>query len=179
MGETKRDKLISYIEEWSPLFFSALVTFLFVINPIIILDDIDNALNAIISLTSILLGFTGVLVTLMFGMLETRVMKTIFDESFSFKKRLKRYFSLNCCSGFILLFLSVLLFFRETLKNICINIVWAFTKYAFVFFLLYFIFSSFRIIYITIQLLFLPMNADTDNNEADQEDYTDLRERYK
>lgn len=179
MGETKRDKLITYFEEWSPLFFSALITFLFVINPIVILDNADNALNAIISLTSILLGFTGVLVTLMFGMLETRVMKTIFDESFSYKKRLKRYFSLNCCSGFILLFLSVLLFFRQTLKNICISNIWTFTKYVFLFFLLYFIFSSFRIIYITIQLLFLPINTDSVDKEEDQEDFTELRDKYK
>ena len=65
---TKQYSKIDYIlllEKWYPFLISFIILILYVIiRPVLISDNLDSILNAIISFTSILLGFIGVLITL-------------------------------------------------------------------------------------------------------------------
>lgn len=178
MRRVSIDKFFKYLEDYMPMMLSVLATALFASSSIQILDNIDSA---IISLTFVLLGFIGVIITLLFGLSQSAILRVIFDERYDYQKRLKHFFIVSCFTGFTLLLFSTLMLFKNTVKNISTVWMWCVLKNSFVFFSVYFLTSSFRLIYIVIELVFLSTAQYGKSNDTANEavDYTALRTKYK
>lgn len=181
MRKASMNKFFKRLEDYMPIMLSVLATVFFAISSIRILDNTDGVMNAIISLTSILLGFIGVIITLLFGLSQSMILSIVFDERYNYQKRLKRFFVVSCCTGFMLLILSILMLFKNTVKSISTVWIWYILKNSFVFFFVYFLTSSFRLIYIVIELVFLACTQYDKPNDVHEEniDYTELRDKYK
>jgi hypothetical protein len=177
--EKNKDKINCIIEIWYPFAFSGiiLIIYLFLFRTII-LDDKDNILNAVVSFSSILIGFIGTLIALLFSLENNLIAKFIFEDE-HYKKLMKSYVVNSIQSGFILIVSSLALFFRNTISsldfininiqplNFTITLLYI-IKLIWVFFLPYFGLSSYRIISIITKIAF--NNLEPDNIEDDKND---------
>jgi len=115
------------VERLHPIIISvstlALLFILFLVVPCNIFpfasSAFDNVIGVIVTSTSILIGFIGVLLALLVGVRESALMV----ELFKIKDRglLKKYFSSTIMSGFFLLILSILLYLRDWVNLLYIS----------------------------------------------------------
>lgn len=177
----KQIKDLSFlIEKWYPFTISfIMVVFYVIIRPFLVGDDLDNILNAVISFTSILLGFIGVLITLIFSLLNLTIVGNIFECEFR-RNLMYIYFKRCIQSGFALITFTILLYFRKTINHYIksINVI-EILKAIWVFLTPYFTISSYRIITLVLQASFIPKQEDKDNCEDTKSDHTELRNKYK
>lgn len=189
LNDKNRDKITYFIEQWYPFALSVIVVviylFLFNIN---IVDDIDTIINAVISFASILVGFIGTLLALLFSLNNNPIVKFIFKDE-HYNKLMKKFFIRVFQSGFILIVCSLVLFLRKTINNIdffnlrilyfnqeitiliIIKIIWIFS-------LSYFGSSSYRIILIITKIAFTYNNINEDD-KADEGEELDIEEYEK
>ena len=186
---TKQYSKIDYIlllEKWYPFLISFIILILYVIiRPVLISDNLDSILNAIISFTSILLGFIGVLITLIFSLFNLSVVGDIFKDDFH-RNLMHIYFKRCIQSGFMLIAFTILLFFRNTIgRYLNINLfrinlsIITFVKVGWVFLTPYFSLASYRIISLVLQAAFIPKQEEQSKSEEIENDYTELRKKYK
>jgi hypothetical protein len=187
-----RDTLDLLLEKWYPFLVSFIIVILYIIiKPVLIVDDLDNILNAIMSFTSILLGFLGVLITLIFSLTSLSIIGDIFNED-NLRELMHIYFKRCIQSGFVLIICTILLFFRKTISSIDILVInfshldlysIDIIKLLWIFLTPYFSLASYRIIAIVLKAAFTPSQNDDkteDTSDVDKDEkYEELREKYK
>jgi len=180
--EKNKDKINCIIEIWYPFAFSviSLIIYLFLFKTNI-LDDKDNILNAVVSFSSILIGFIGTLIALLFSLENNLIAKFIFEDE-HYKNLMKKYVVKSIRSGFILIVSSLALFFRNTISSLNfininiqpLNFTITFLyiiKLIWVFYLPYFGLSSYRIISIITRIAFNNVEPDTKADDEDDGDF--------
>lgn len=179
----KRDFLWTIYEHWYPFVYSITVVLMYNIflNPVYIQNAAD-VLNSVISIASILIGFLGVIITLLFGQIKTTIIDTAFRLP-QYKKALEVYFRRSFQAGFLMIFLSICMFFKseiiqllvaESKKieiNTIINSIWLWI-------LLYFLLASYRVISISMRMIFLSIEDNKDEYTLDDETRRRLRDKY-
>lgn len=181
----KRDPIISIFEQWYPFVIGVLITG--IIFTLDIFPDkivINNyVLNAIVSLTSILLGFLGVFIALIFSIMNFQVVEIVFKEE-HFRIRLRNFFMRACRSGFCLLFSTIMLYFDNSIyKFASIQILnmkitlYSIIKYLWCFLIIYFCLSTYQVISIVIKMAFTEKKKN--DKEDAQNDYSELRDKHK
>lgn len=171
-------------EKWER-YYPLLIAIVFVIiaifiNPnLYILDDVDSILSAVISFASIIIGFLGALVALIFST-ENRIMRIVIEDEY-YSARMKKFFLRPIQSGFIWIFLSILFSFRATLHNICLankidgDRVILISKLIWLYLFVYFLISSYRAINIILKIVF----TGNEKKKADGEDEIMPDEEYE
>lgn len=173
-----------FIEEIYPYVIASItsiIAILVIVFDIDIIDNVDSILNAVISFTSILIGFIGALFALLFSLENNPIVKHIFKDT-HYSKLIKKYFSSSISSGFLAIMFTLVLFFRATLYSIIdstfsiyildiIKVIWVFINTLFAL-------QSYRVIHIIIKIAFRPYEkeealgegAATDESIKDQID---------
>jgi hypothetical protein len=184
------DNIVYITEKWYPFVLSMLLVFFYfiILKNIKIVDDKDTIINAVLSFASILSGFIGTLVGLLFSLSDNQIVKYIFND-IHYKKLMKVFFIRVFQASLVLILCSIILFFRNTIISIKIQ---SFTFYSFMeltkvlwlFSLSYFSLSSYRIINIIIKIAFNNNYSSNDTNEDEenefnQEEYDKVREVYE
>lgn len=184
MNRTKALKKI--IESYGPLLISAIGTLLIVYllkkcsNIELFGGDFngtfDRILDSSVVFASIIVGFSGVLMGILFSISERRIMKSFF-RGYA-KSKMKTYFGRNILAGLLLVFISLGLYMRDYFMDNMgggIAFVWLFL-------LLYVLSSAYRIISIMMHVLF---SLDDDNENAepkavrmDSSQAADLEKKY-
>ena len=179
------------IEKSYPLAISAVVTLIIVgaSSGAVLKDDMATAVNAVLVVVSIFLGFIGVLIGLIFAQSDNDILSEVFDSE-HLLGLLKKYFMSVYKTGFLLLILSICIFFRNTIDEIIKNkfgtilVKFEMLKiekimiYLWILFLIWFFLSTYRLVRIVVELIF---QKSTKKNEDKEEtkDYTDLQNRHK
>ncbi len=189
LRKLEADKVRSFYEGVYPKTYSIIILFLY-----LVLfrgksgDYFNDILNAVISFASILLGFMGALVTLIFSLLDTKIIQVVFKND-GYKFRLKKFFLESCQSGFLVLGLSIMLFARYELfgdiktimPNIGIYIVES-IKGVWIYLVSYFTICSYRITSLMIKIVFAAPEKEKneeENGEEEKRKIQDLRQKYK
>lgn len=170
----KKDRSLEF-EKFYPYAFALLIAILGVLCLILnvkIIDDIDTILNATISFVSIILGFLGALIALIFSLDNNPIVNYIFRNK-HYKSLMKCYFKVSINSGFIAILITVIMFFRNTIRNIgflninfdllidIIKIVW-------IYYVVLFSLSSYRMINIILKISFTS-KEDIEQGEDESE----------
>jgi len=153
------NRLGMYWEKYYPLILSIMFTsFLFLFFDISSLPtNFEKILDVVITFVSIILGFLGVLMSILLTLRDTKLLEEIFKKID--QNLFKGYFSKSIIDGFLLVILSLLFFFPTlTSKISSFNTKVNFLLLIWIFSLLYFIISSYRIIDIMMVLIFKEHN---------------------
>ncbi len=114
-------------------------------------EAFDKVLESTITLSSILIGFVGVLLGILFTVKDTEAISSLFKSKKKFV--LKKYFKYNIIFGMLLVLLSLLLYIVEVMDDLSITVKYG--VYGFWgFLLLYTLSSTFRIINIIMHIIF-------------------------
>lgn len=151
-------KVKKYIESYGPLIISAIGTMLIVYllkrcSKIELFGGdfngtFDRILDSSVVFASIIVGFSGVLMGILFSISERRIMKSFF-RGYA-KSKMKTYFGRNILAGLLLVFISLGLYMRDYFVDNMggsIALIWLFL-------LLYVLSSAYRIISIMMHVLF-------------------------
>lgn len=185
--DEKRKKIGKIFEIWYPIICALIITSLYLIFfKNVKVDNLDTILSNIISYTSIIITFIGVLISLVYGFANTMsVFKIIYSDEGT-KNLLHRYFKAGITSGFLLVILTISLFFRATLadwltitiKSLQFELMGA-IKTLWVFFLPYFTLSSYRVISLVLRAAFSSsMVSDSEENSKKIPEHSELQEKY-
>lgn len=157
---------------------------LFIIFDYAIISDLSNLLNSIINFTTLVIGFLGVLLALLFSLNENIFIKFIFEDEY-YRKKLKIFFKAPIISGFALVLCSISMLFKISVKWNTLSIInYLFTniKYIEVFLLIYFILSSYRIMNFVLKYVFSSTKHIEEeklpNEGYSKEDIKVLQEKY-
>lgn len=173
-------------EKCYPLLVSIVFTliFIWITSGITIKDDISVAVNAVLVVVSILIGFVGVLVGLIFSQSDNDILSVVFDNE-NLLGLLKKYFMAVYRSGFLLLTISISILFADTIKEIVVTkfemtniFIESYMIYIWIFFLVYFTLATYRLIKIVVELIF-QKNTKKNIDGREKEDYSDLENKYK
>ena len=183
----KKDRIRTRYEELYPRIYSICIVIMY----LLLFKDggghnFDNILNAVISFVSIMIGFIAALVTLIFSLLNTEIIQIIFGNT-GYRTRLKRFFLCSCQSGFFILGDSIVLFARQDIftiiEKIVPNAVSLYLiegiKIIWVYFLAYFIISSYRVISLMIQVAFEAPKQEEKDDETTNIEIQELRKKYE
>ena len=96
--EDRNNRIKLIMEKYYPLFFSSIFTVFCIIqsSTFTLRDDIMAAVNAVLVAASILIGFVGVLVGLIFTQSENEILREVFGDK-NLLNLLKNYF--ECLSS--------------------------------------------------------------------------------
>lgn len=174
-----RDRIFAFIENYYPVGFAAFGSFIFYNLEYEVIQSTEGFINAIISFSSILIGFLGVVIALLYSIKQEHFLKLILKSQY-YKKKLQKYCNTALFSGFIVVILSLIMLGKNTIKfygsHILLEIL-GLIKYAEVFFLIYFIMASFRVIKFILKCVFL--DSEEDNyKEASEADIEKIRRKY-
>ena len=165
MKKSKNEIRVSFIDPNYPLFVFIVCLIVTILltrqHPLELENPFNYVLSATITWSSVLLGFIGVLLGVLFNLLHTDLIKTLFK--YATRNALKRYFSEALISGVLLILLSMVLFICD--HQILLSL-WVSTV---VFKLL----CAYRIISLMMYILFSPKdsykNEDVEMNQGDRE----------
>lgn len=142
-------------------------------------EAFDKVLESTITLSSILIGFIGALLGILFTVKNTETISLLFQSKE--KIVLKRYFRYNVILGMFLVVFSLLLYVIEAVENLTETIqyivygLWGFL-------LLYTLSSTFRIINIMMHIIFDEKpneNKEPEPVKMDDKEKTELKKQYK
>lgn len=178
MSYEKQQDKYAIIEMYYPLIFSILSCVVCHFCTYTEMSDISNLIDAIINFASILLGFLGAILALMFSFNENSFVKYIMTDNF-YKGRFKHYFKVSILSGFILVVCSVAMLMHLSITFNMIPVV----KYIFnnlyyleIFLVSYFVLSSYRIISFVLKCAFMQYDIQEEIYPADKYTKEDLEE---
>lgn len=177
-------------EKWYPLVISVLITLVaFIALPpeIKVSENFDNFLAAVITFGSIILGFLGVVLSILLSIRNTELVEYIF-RSVS-REILKGYFKKPIIAGFFAIIVVISLYFFDSYSSVAIiisknlNITLGKCVISLGIFLnSYFMISSYRIIDIMMYIIFKEPEA-TENmprgKKIDPVREQELKEKYK
>lgn len=177
----KDDKRSWMIENFYPLVISIIISVACsrVFGNIKIEDDVNSILSAILNFVAIIIGFFGVLISILFGSPINDIIVFVMDDK-RYKKLLKRYFFSAIISGFVLILFTIIIFFRSTLDIVLADAtkqMHFILKYGWLFFLVYFSLASYRVISVIMKIAFRdnPIIKE-DDEEMDKEKYEKMKE---
>jgi len=173
------------IEKWHPLLFSVIVFIALFFAPSCAFPPydtaFDNVIGAVVTSSSILIGFVGVLLSLLIGVKETPLIISLFEIKGA--SLLRKYFAQSILSGFFLLVLSVILYLRDWI--VAISSGFEFDAYSFlvslwVSLIIFVVLAACRIINIMMIILFKSNRMPKiDSIEMDENEAKQLQEKYK
>ena len=135
------------------------------------------------------MGFVGVLISLVTGFANTKsIMKQILANS-NTRELLYKYFKECIISGFLLIIISIALFFRIALSDMLSkNIIYDFInimsliKILWVYCLIFFTLSSYRVIYLVLKASFISQiqnnNSETMEDDAKIKNHEGFEKKY-
>lgn len=176
MKKGKKELVDTIFEDVYPIGFAILITVGYLGLNIELKDSFEDLLSASIGFASIMLGFLGVLIALLFS-LNGRMKNYIFENE-HYKARIKRYFKVPIETGFTFVIISLLMYLRKTLLGFSIfsalmmNIV----KVIWIFIFVWFTAASYRLIHIVLHIAF--KDTPQEPNSEDEEDKLD-EEAYR
>lgn len=177
----KDDKRFWMIENFYPLVVSIIISVAcsIVFRNIKIEDDVNSILSAVLNFAAIIIGFFGVLISILFGSPINDIIVYVMDDK-RYKKLLKRYFFSAIISGFILILFTITIFFRATIDSVLANVtkfMHFILKYGWLFFLVYFSLTSYRVISVIMKIAFRdnPIIKE-DDEEIDKAEYEKMKE---
>ena len=164
MGYMKSEKTNSkkaiFERNYRFLFSITIITvmlYVFIKYPIELGDEIENVVNNLIVFVSIIIGFLGVLLGVLLSLRHEKIVLALFEMEA--KETLKYYFIMPLVSGTGSVLFGCTIFFRDAIdafiQNVygylvvseCIIIIW-------MFFTLYMLFSTCRLVSIMFELVF-------------------------
>lgn len=154
------DRILGFLERFCPSIISIVFTSLIVMNVELtnLPPKFDNILNGVITFSSILIGFIGVLISILLTIKDSNLIRELFKKVQG--KILKKYFKFSLISGFLVVLFSLILYFNNRPifiykeKQIDISII------LWTLFLSYFAMSSLRIIDIMMHIIFKDHNIE-------------------
>ena len=181
MKREKQQDIYAVIEMYYPLIFGFLSVVVCYFCTYTKMSDIGDLLDEIINFASILLGFLGAMLALMFSFNKNPLIIYIMSSDF-YKKRLKHYFKVSISSGFVLVVCSIVMLMQLSIDfNMApiIKFVSGNLYYLEVFLVVYFISSSYRIISFVLKCAFMQYDIQDEiypTNKYTDEDIEELRE---
>lgn len=149
-----------YLEEYGPIVFSLIITFLCVCFKItrFHINNFTNILNSLISMISIILGFLATMISILIAAVSRRTMKRI--EQHNATSILTSYINVTIVSGLLSSVISVA---YNTFLEQHENIYW-YMFLVWVFIVSLFLSSTYRILYLLLNLLNKLATEDKDEN---------------
>lgn len=183
-----KEKGISLMERFYPSFFSCVAVFLYLCIRPSFQDSFLELLSACLSFVSIILGFIGVLIALLFSLNSNMIKNYILNDEV-LKRRIYRFFISPIYSGFVFILVSMLFYMKNTIYGVglpdkIIAGMWFIAKLIWIYFLIYFITSSHRIVHIVLHISFYDeSNVELDGQTerqftSENEKYKEMQERY-
>lgn len=146
-------------------------------------EQFDKILDASINFSSILTGFIGALIAILFSIKDTDLMKYLFENT---KKRiLLHYFKNAILTGILIVVFSAILYLRTkfiniTIMGITINTI-ILSVSIWIFLVVYFVLASYRIIDIMMTIIFKDPKSIQDRmkgNEISSQDDKELKKLF-
>jgi len=185
--EKSQYKKWDFFEKYCPLMLSLVAALLYLAVDIEFKDNFSELLSASMSFASILIGFLGVLIALLFSLNNNAIRNYILGNSI-YKKRMYQYFNIPVITGFMFVILSLALYLKQTIANLdflhkVIEYVQEIFNIAWIFLFVYFITSSYRLIKIVLRIAFAEnVNDELQEEEnapaLDWEKYSRIQEEY-
>lgn len=167
-----KDKICSWAERYLPIVLCVFFAVVYIVLSQWIHFDFkdaayDKILDATINFTSIIIGFIGVLIGIIFSIRDSGIVNYLLSKNGD--KKLKRYFLSAIAAGIALIVISTILYLRN---EIFIDSVLRIFIAIWCGCMVYSIACYWRIISIMIQIIFLkdkkPINYDFSNSKASQ-----------
>lgn len=165
-GGAVKSKILYYLEDYGPILLMGVVIIISTYvdcKYIVDINSLNNLITAIITATSIIVGFIGVLAGIIATIRDQSNFQVFLDiDNGAPRKRLERYFIKVILSSLIVISLSFLLYFKNIISEISgvlfhlIGIIWLGLA-------AYMGASSLRIILFIIQVLFSDRSNNTVN----------------
>lgn len=180
-NDKTKDYLLWALEKYLPCFLGivAFVTIIVSASKINISStSFERILDSTITLSSIIVGFVGVLLGLLFSIRNTEIVDLLFKKKS--KNVLQSYFKSNILSGILLVLMSLILYLSDAITDISI-LAKHITHGIWGFLLIYTIASAYRIINIIMFILFCDEkneNKEPEPMKMDDKRKQDLKNRY-
>ncbi len=179
-------KLKVFWEKYNPIVLGvigSIIVYKALINGELLVTSFNNILNSTITFSSIIVGFVGVLLAILFSIKNTDTIKLLFKHKA--KDRLKLYFLSTIVSGVILVMLSLIVFAlnldqilpiecNDVSKEVIVLLLWGFM-------FTHMLASGYRIINIVVYIIFsdsVNKNKEPDGIKMDKNKKEELRKRY-
>ena len=164
------------IEKRAPLVMSLIIggVIIFLYKKIELGYSFDNILNNIIVFISIMVGFVGVLMGVLFGLSQNEIIKKFFE--LINPTQLKHYYQASIFSGLIAVIANIIMFLRHSLgavENYFVAVWSVLIVYAFL--------TTFRVMHITIYLIFssiISENKEPEGRKMEDVERIELEEKY-
>lgn len=182
----KIDKVWYYIERLYPSGLAFAVVIIYFLSHVKFRDSFSDILSACLSFCSIMIGFIGVLMALLFSLNKNAIKDFVFKNA-HYERLIFVFFRTPIQTGFIFIILSLLLYLRNTLASMTefqtvmtylidtIKTVWIFTFVLFTT-------SSYRLIRIVLRIVFYKSEVDDDEPQEEEQldttSYAVLQEKY-
>ncbi len=180
MKQNKKSTIILvFIEKWIPIILGIIAFFIIYkndkFNLNISTDTFDKLLDSIINFTSILIGFIGVLLGILFSIKNEDLVIKLFNHRS--REKLKQYFVEAFIAGLFLISVSIVLYIRV---DICILNINTLLYSLWGGLIIYTILCGIRIIRIMILIVFNKSIQDTEKKDTMATDEKkQLQEKYK
>lgn len=140
---------------------------------------LNDLLNAVITFSSILIGFIGVLLGLLFSLRDRKVVAMLFQ--YTTKDILKKYFKRTLISGTVVVGISILLYVRNLINFVILSNITSIDILGSLWFasLIHLVFATYILIDIIMYIVF---DGDTEQNSDTMQftkDYSQLEEKHK
>ena len=182
MKKISKENFIDCFENIYPFFLATIVTLFYLLLDVEFKDSFEDILSASISFASIMLGFIGVLVALLFSLNRNKMKEYIFRDK-HYKTRIRRYFTIPIETGFVFIMISLIMYLRQTLLGIevlsmfikygieVLSVVWIFT-------FIWFVVSSYRLMHIVLKIAFKGEQIEERIDILDEDAYREVQEKY-
>lgn len=140
-----------YYEKFGPYIFSFMVVFVLYKKDINFIENknMDNALDGINTLGTLIIGFLGAILPVILGMKnESKMVKYVFEKDS--KKLFLKYIKITLAMGIITVLATILMYFRDDF-NIKIKRIYF---YVWAFFVLLFLLLTYRCLVNMLELIF-------------------------
>ena len=175
-----KNKILSFFETYYPVGMGAICCIISIfifkkVNVNLDVDEFDKVLDSVINFTSIVIGFIGVLIGILFSIRNSVLVDKLFKHKS--REKLKKYFVESFISGVLLIVLSIIMYLRKNLIiGECDLSVKLFNLW--VGFIAYTLLCSYRIISIMILIVFHEDEIKSKQEELPEERKTDLDRKY-
>lgn len=176
----KMKKKEDLFEKFYPIIFAIIITILYKVFLMseYLPQNFDKIIDASIYFSTIIIGFLGVLIAIIFSIRNSEIMKFILSNK---GREFKYYFKCTLISGVVWIFDGAMLYIRTDLPVISkykIHISY-YVLLLWVLLMVYFVASSFRIIDIMIEILFKDPNPSIKTPRSEKLDDEKTKELKK
>lgn len=172
-----KNKSYAFIEKWMPFIMLIVVTTLYAYidkkcSFVITSETYDKILDSMITFVSVVLGFVGVLIGILFSIRNTKLVKMLFEHKS--REKLQWYFTESFLSGVIFILLSIAMYAKNEIMvmNKLVSLWVGFIAYT--------LLCNCRIIKIIMYIVFYDDNKENPKQDKMEiEKRNKLREKYR